>query len=391
MQYVIVKVLHMADDNKQDWLIPRPPANLPNTPPPTSGSKPPPPPPPEITVRTMSSDLESLKETGGASPTPKPFTPPELKKEWAPPASPPPPLSSEASREGRTPPSALSSGQAGGPPKITPAEFGEPKKSGTAPTSGLIEEENNGRGKKIALWTGTLMIIIGAGLAGYYIIFPLLFPPQAPPPPPALTQPPTEVPIGTIPVAEPPIAITAPHQSLLKSTDSVSNAQTNADLASLSNTLQQEAQKSNPAGGLVELTLSDANGQLPSSSVLSALLPELSPEAMKNLLEDDFTLALYYDENDAWPVYILKLKAEASQVEAQTEINKLESSPNLRNFFASDPSAQAASFKTGQANGLATRYVTFSKQGAALNVAWSGDKLIISTSYNGLKKILTSL
>lgn len=357
----------MPDDNQQ-WLNPRPPANLPATPPPDR-PKPPPPPPPEITIRTMSSDLESLKETGGTTPAPKPFTPPELKKGWTSPTPPPPP-----------PP-------AGGPPKITPAEFGEPKKSEAAPPSGLIEEEGGSKGKKIALWAGTSVIVVGAGLAGYYIIFPLLFPPQAPPPPPAVTQPPTEVPISAIPVVEPPTAL-APHQSLLKSTDAISNAQTSADLASLSNTLQQEAQKSNPGGSLVELMLSDANGQLPSSSVLSALLPEISPEAMKNLFEDDFTLALYYDANGSWPAYIFKLKAEASQVEAQTEVNKLESSPNLRNFFASDPGTQTASFKTGQVNGLATRYVTFSKQGAALNVAWSGDKLVISTSYNGLKKIL---
>lgn len=364
----------MPEDNQQ-WLNPRPPASLPSTPPPDR-PKPPPPPPPEITLRTMSSDLESLRETGGTAPTPKPFTPPELKKEWAAHPTPPPP-----------PPPLPSSG----PQKITPAEFGEPKKSGTSSPSRIIEEESNGRGKKLAIWIGTFVIVVGTGLIGYYVIFPLLFPTQAPPPPPTITQPPTEVPIGTISVPETPLS-PAPHQSFLASSDSTANVQlAGQDFSSLSNALRQEAQKQNPPGSLTELTLSDANGQVPSSAILTALLPELAADAIKNLFEDDFTLALYYDENGAWPAYILKLKAEASQVEAQTEVNKLESSPNLRNFFTSDPGAQAASFKTGQVNGLATRYVTFSKTGAALNVAWSDNKLIISTSYNGLKKVLTSL
>ncbi|MHB9019307.1 MAG: hypothetical protein ACYC3G_00315, partial [Minisyncoccota bacterium] len=42
---------------------------------------PPPPPPPEITLRTMQSDIESIKQSGGENPIPKPFTPPEIKNQ----------------------------------------------------------------------------------------------------------------------------------------------------------------------------------------------------------------------------------------------------------------------------------------------------------------------
>lgn len=363
------------DDNQQ-WLNPRPPANLPTTPPPER-PKPPAPPPPEISVRTMKSDLESLKETGGTTPVPKPFTLQEFKKEVLPTPPLPPPPRPEGAR--------LAPESGAAPQRITPLETGRAE----LPAGSAIEEEKaGGKGKKIAVWAGTLAVIVGVGLAGYYVIFPLFFPAQTPPPPPVFTAPPTEIP--TVPTAEIPTA--TPHQSLLKSSAAVSSANlSTTDLTSLSDALQQEAQKQNPPGTLSELTLSNASGQLPAPAVFSALLPELSPENLKNLFEDDFTTALYFDENGAWPAYILKLKAEASPVEAQTEVAKIESSPNLRNLFALNPGTQGANFKSGQANGLATRYVAYSKKGAAINIAWSGDKLVISASYNGLKKVLSNL
>ncbi|MDP3947893.1 MAG: hypothetical protein Q8Q41_04375, partial [bacterium] len=37
------------------------------------------PPPPPIGIRTMESDLSTIKESGGSAPEPKPFTPSEFK------------------------------------------------------------------------------------------------------------------------------------------------------------------------------------------------------------------------------------------------------------------------------------------------------------------------
>jgi|SRR3989344_1191841 len=336
------------DDNNQQWLNPKPPANLPSTPPPDR-PKTPAPPPPEITLRTMASDLESLKQTGGVAPEPKPFT----------------------------------------PLKITPAEFSEPKKF-TPPTPVIEEEKPKGGLKKVLTLAVSLAVIAGAGLAGYYFIFPALFPAQTPPPPPAVTAPPTEIP--AVPAAE--TAQPKPHQSLLLSPDLTSPATlATVDLASAQTVLQQEAQKALPTGTLSEIVLSGlAGGQIPTSRFLPTLLPELSSEKVKALFEEDFTAALYFDANDAWPAYILKLSPEATLLEAQAEVSQLEFSPNLKNLFVSDPGApNSAGFKTGQASGVATRYLTYSKSGASLNIAWSGDKLIISASYSGLKKILSNL
>ncbi|MDE2001630.1 MAG: hypothetical protein KGI60_03660, partial [Patescibacteria group bacterium] len=48
---------------------------------PSRPTPPPPPPPPEITLRTMKSDMEGLKQGGGTMQAPKPFTPAEFSRE----------------------------------------------------------------------------------------------------------------------------------------------------------------------------------------------------------------------------------------------------------------------------------------------------------------------
>lgn len=372
------------DENNQK------PASFPTGKEPPERPMPPPPPPPEITLRTMKSDIGGLKETGGAAPAPKPFTPP-----LPPPPLPKPPVGGPLPK----PPEAAGIPAVGLGTKITPSEFGAPSMPKPPPVAPpVIEEEpkEKGKSKKIIFWIVGGVIIAAIGLAGYFVIFPMLFPPEIPSPPaPAVTVPaelPTVPEAEAVPAAEAPAAVLA-HQSLLRSSDAISNVTlASADLLSLTNALQQEAQKALAAGTLAEITLSDASGQIPASVVLPALLPELSAETAKKLFEEDFTAALYYDADGAWPAYILKLSLEASIVEAQAAVTELESSLNLSNLFLASPGTpNAAGFKDGLANGVQTRYLAYSKKGAALNFAWSDDKLVISASYNGLKKILNNL
>ena len=217
---------------------------------------------------------------------------------------------------------------------------------------------------------------------------------QVPPPPPAITNqnPPAENSVPTVPEAQLP-PVLASHQSLLKSADQNFAVNLSAvDLNSLKTALQDEAKKFGTSGTLTELALSDANGQVSASAAFSALIPEISSETMKNLFQEDFTVALYYDANGVWPAYILKLNPESSQVEAQAAMVVLESSQNLKNLFLDDPGAPSASgFKSGKAGEVLTRYLSYSKKGAGLNIAWSGDKLVVSASFDGLKKILVNL
>lgn len=329
----------------------------------------------------MQSDLDALKQTGGTGPSPKPFTPPELTRDFSRPAVPPPP-----------PPSPSM-------PKITPSDFAAPRPASSISPSGpvaqspVIEAENPGTDwKKILIWSGALALIVGAGIGGYVFVYPMLFPQIPPPPPPAITAPiETETPVET-PTAEIP-ATPKPHVSLLAVSDSISPVMLpSIDLTTLKLAILQEGQKTSPAGSLTEIALGDANGQISASAVLPLMFPELTPESVMNLLDEDFTTAIFYDANGAWPVYIFKLSTNSSIVEGQAASASLEASSNLGNLFLDNPGTQnSTGFKTGQVNGIATRYLSYSKTGASLNIAWAKDKLVLSTSYNGLKKVLTNL
>ncbi len=253
-------------------------------------------------------------------------------------------------------------------------------------------ETSGSRWKKMLVWGGLLILIIGAGIGGYMFVYPMLFPQVSTPPPPAVTPPVSApAPVNTPPEASVPAPLKM-HTSLLAPGISSSPLTIPAaDLTSLKLALQNEAQKTASPDSLIETTLSDAGGQLAASSIFPLMLPSLSAAALQNLFADDFTTALYYDANGVWPVYILT--ANAGQLpQAQAMATSLESSNALANLFLSNPGAQnAAGFKSGKVGTLNTRYLTFNKTGASLNIAWSGSNLILSTSYNGLKKTLSSL
>ncbi|OGY64000.1 MAG: hypothetical protein A3B92_04185 [Candidatus Harrisonbacteria bacterium RIFCSPHIGHO2_02_FULL_42_16] len=360
------------DDPNKKWQPPEPPANLP-----MESSPPFPPPPPEITVRTMKSDMDALKQTGGANPSPKPFALPELTEKIPSPKPysplPPPPLPSVAT------------------PKMMPTETEKTEKFEQEKPTVTIAEEGGGWIKKIAVWSGILLVAAGIGFFGYFVLFPKLFPTQSPPPPIVTLPETTETSIATAPETMPEETLPAvnPHQSFLFASDTIAQKDLiKVDLLSLVGAFKEEAEKNLPNGSLSEIIFNNSNGQIPSSAVLSSLLPEFSAEKIKDIFEDDFTAALYYDENGAWPLYIFKINFNSSIVEAQNEIRALETSKNLSNLFVESPGAATSDFKNGQANGTATRYKTFSQKSAALNYSWLDDKLIISASYDGIKKVL---
>ena len=369
------------DDNKPQGWPDQKPGSFPPTGLPGQGGPmparptPPPPPPPEITLRTMKSDLEALKQTGGASTAPKPFTPPELKTEISRPTPPPPP-----------PPPPL--------PKITPSAFETKKPDAVKPGSSIIEEETATAGektkaKKVLLWIVVAVVAAGVGLIAYFFIYPLFFPSQLPPPP-AVTSPTPTTPSTAETPATPELK---QHISLLQSpNETVNKNLSDIELLSITKALQEESQTQRPVENLVEIAFSGSNGQIDASVFLPALLPELPASLLQPIFEKDFTAALYYDTNGVWPIYLLKLNFDTSISETQTVISALESSANLSNLFLAAPGMpSAAGFKSGQVNGIATRYLTYSQKGAALNSAWVNDTFVISTSYNGLKKLLGNI
>jgi len=118
------------------------------------------PPAPEITIRTMDSDIKAIEQGGGEIIAPQPFVPPQTKPEE-------PKIEAELNVPGYTGPEK---------PIFTSAEF-SPTESAPAepPRSGLSWW------KIAAIIIGVLMLSVGLGLLGYYVIFPWIFPKQMPP------------------------------------------------------------------------------------------------------------------------------------------------------------------------------------------------------------------
>lgn len=357
-------------------------------------SIPPPPPPPEITLRTMQSDLESVKQSGGENPTPQAFTPPEIKKQ------PSVELNDLSQEDGMIRPSA-SDGVL--PPSETPKK----------------------KGKVFLLVTILVLVLAGAAYAGYVYIYPMFAKPviSNTPVPPAnipetpstsITFPPenqepiippleetattTEEELASTTPETPPLVVLKPHTSLLSANpaDIMLNLHIGetVTLTLLRDALVAEAgNKPTAETSLKEVSLSNESGQLVFSDTLALLLPELTSAELTPLFQEDFTSVIFYDKDGAWFGLIAQLNDGADVASAKTLMARLESSTGLANLYLQNPGAKSGtSFKDGKANNLTTRYVSFSTTGASLNYGWTSDNLfVLSTSYNGIKAMLTKL
>ncbi len=357
--------------------------------------KPPPPPPPEINLRTMNSDIQSMKETGGSNPIPKSFTPPEIIKPQAPiaPKYTPPSSMPAAPKPTFVPPPTNFSSV---PKTVSPAQFATSEELNKPSDVKVLSESESESGKpkaakRIALLGSVIVVGVIFALLGYYVIFPKLYPPQTPAPvtyqpqeqTPAQTE--TPQPETTTPEARTPFT----HSSLLKVTDASADVTLPAiSLSAITNALLQEADKVASPGALVEVAFKDAISAVPAGAFLSALLPDVASQ-ITSYIEQDFTTALYYDAKGAWPVFVLKAKANTSAQQGVITA-AIESSTNLKNLYVSDPGT-AGTFKTGQVGGNASRYLSYSNPGASLNLIWKNNSFIISSSYDAAKRVVATV
>ncbi len=356
-------------------------------------SMPPPPPPPEITLRTMQSDLQSVKQSGGENPVPEAFTPPEIKKQAS------SELDDLSKEEGMIRPGAAEG-------VLPPAEA--PKK----------------KGKIFVLITILILVLAGAAYAGYVYIYPMFAKPviSVNTPAPQTNIPETPSTTVTTPENIPPVAtsteematttedvatttpevplqpVLKPHISLLVPNPADSSINLNVvgstTLASVRDLLIAES-NNKPASQtyLKEVVLSNEGGQLVFADSLPLFLPEITSAELTPFFEDDFTSVIFYDANGSWFGLIAKLKNGADVAVAKTLMAKIESSASLTNLYIQNPGTKiGSSFKDGKANNLPTRYISFSKTGASLNYGWTANNLfVLSTSYNGMKAMLTKL
>lgn len=254
-------------------------------------------------------------------------------------------------------------------------DFFSPETIGPSPIPEGVTEKRSVL-KFILIGLAAVVLVGGIGALGYFVVFPLVFGPGGPEErPPVVTQP-----------------VLATHKSFLvgpvAAEAEIKLSDTN--YLTIANTLQNESFNQLADGQYKEVQISDANGQVPFSKYLNAIVPATSALGVSDLFEDDFTAVLYYDALGVWPVYVAKIKSGVNKDNVMTGFKTLENIFELSNFYLIPPGAFSA-FKDGKAGNYATRYSVGAQSGAAFNYGVFGNYFILSTNYNGLKGVLPLL
>ena len=342
-------------------------------------------PSPDVQVRTMASDINSLKETGGQNV--KPYTPP--------------PDSLAKDQQTVEPP----------PVKQTPKTQSVPPMSGgspPSPPSTNLETKSPMKDKKsskgLAIGIIVFLIIVGLAAIGYFFVLPLISSPdidtpidieEAAPPvdePPLIPSAEEEAPPveEEEPLAEEEPPLTPTHSSLLQTSADVISEVTLSEinLAAIKEGFDLTT-SSEPT--FKELIFKDSDDQvLNFAQIMQNILPTLFTEELSAIFEENnFTIFSYSDDQNVWAGYIGKLKADSVIADAQSNISQLEQSTELNNLFLTAP-GESQEWKDGQVEGVASRYLIF-ENGAALNYAWLNDVFIIGTSYPSFKEAIKKL
>lgn len=265
------------------------------------------------------------------------------------------------------------------PAEIPPVSAGAPPGGAESGASEPVVVAAAGAGRRW-LWI-VIFVLFLAGVAGgiYYGFGPL----TGGLPGAEETSPETGSPTPTAPpLVSPQPAANLAHQSAFGIP-----TENTTQIAPTAMALKTEGEKRLPPGDLKEVSVLDNGRQVPFTTFLSVLIPgaAASPFAavLQENFEEDFTAFIYYDENGAWPGYVLRLKADAATdlMSLRTKLTALESL-DLGGFYLSPVGAPNA-FKDSQVNSQPTRYLTFVMPGAAFNYGVLGRYLILSASYNG--------
>ncbi len=324
------------------------------------------PPPPEVGLRTMESDLKAVKESGG---------------------------SISGSQLRVSVPTAI--------PKPEPEPFSAPEytaleKSISQPAAPLVipSKVKSNFFKSFLIIVGILIFIGGLGLLGYFVVYPLVFPPKetaapyvppSPPIPPITTSTPTSTPEAP--------AITT-HHSLFKTMPlgglkeiTITDFSKEAIIAGLSSVFKPNES----LGSLREVVLFYKNGIVSANQFIKIIFPELqSSNSLNPIFESDFSIFVFQDKKGDWPGFVAKIKDPKNESSLRENLTKLESSNNIKNLYLADPGVMQG-FKDGKVDNISVRYATFAKSGAAFNYALKNNFLIVATSYSAMQAVIDIL
>ncbi len=371
-----------------------------------------PPPPPSVdervSVRTMASDTESVKETGGQLPQSQMVNAPEI-----------PGMSSDALTFSPVPAPTPAPEPAAAPsmPNVSDVSGGvtgaaEPQPivdfSSGANLSSPVPAAPVGKTKTILVVVGAVVLAVLLGFGAYYLAVSLTASSSVAPV--ATTSPqlpvtvPTTTPSSTTP-QQPTIIQPMTHVSLILAptqTESV-GLLSGSDPASVRSAIASAAgaQGLSP-GDVKDLSITDASSSpIQSSVILSAYFPSFGA-SLASLVEPDFTSWLYIDKTGGSKLgFVFKLTAAAQS--ATTSIGQyIESNPgDLTNLFlATTTVPKAPVFKDGLVGTgvpVHVRFLAYNlKFGRVIEYGFltgsdGGVYLILATSYNQIVDIVKRL
>jgi hypothetical protein len=236
--------------------------------------------------------------------------------------------------------------------------------------------------RPLTLIIGIVILSVGLGVLGYFVIYPALFPAGPVP----VAQPTPQ------PTPQPPAPVVISHQSYFANPPAATSEIRLAALTplSISTALQREALSPLGENQTKEIVILDSRGsQVKSGDFFAALAKVYSQTTFEGVYEDDFTAYIFYDSNGAWPGYILKF-VETPNPERRGLIGLLEGE-DLTAFYINPAGLTLQPFKDGTYRDFQTRYAIGSQPGSSFNIAWTSEYTIVSTSFNGLKAAVALL
>lgn len=310
---------------------------------PSSAPVPPPPAGTAFEIRTMKSDSESIKQTGGVAPAAQAFS---------------------------------------------PASIGVGEK---AFTPGSAAPKKKGKTVERIIVAVVVIAALGAlGVIGYRLTQNLFVTPIIEPvatPEPEITPP--------APPEETQTEETTPaliHASFftLAADKMETPALQSLSLSEIKSVIPPSEEEVPTDGSIREIVMSADNASVVLPEFLGFLTPDIDRTKVEEVFESDFTFFVYRDKTMDLPGFIAKVKAGTPAASLSEFSTLIEDSSDLINFYPTDPGT-ISSFKDGSLNGETVKYASFSKSGYAFDYGWftSADEetyLVVSTSYAGMKE-----
>lgn len=147
------------------------------------------------------------------------------------------------------------------------------------------------------------------------------------------------------------------------------------------------------SSSLIQIIPTDTGGTpIPLSQFISLFdATVLDPQFFSTRFEDQFVMFGYQDARGWWPGYILNLRGSENWLFLQGDVRALESSSKIQNFYVSSPGDPKNKFYDIKIGEVSARAMDWTGVPTSFVYGWFRGYLILSTSRQGLEAVLPRL